>query len=350
MKDSILQLIKEGVAIPALPLALNSDKSWDVQSQKRLAHYYMDSGAGGVAACVHTTQFEVRDPKYNLYEPILRLTYKEIEKRGRVDSFVKVAGVCGDTNQAINEANIAKAIGFDVALLSYVGLDDFSEEQLLEHTREIAAIMPVFGFYLQPSVGGKVLSYDFWEAFARIDNIVGIKAAPFNRYYTVDVMRAVAHSPNRDKITLYTGNDDNIVMDLVSTYAFDIDGETVKLGFKGGLLGHWAVDTHASVQMLNKLKTKTLSVEEISIMNARVTDANSAYFDVKHSFKGSIAGINEVLRRQGLLKGNWCLEDKEVLSYGQDEAITRVRQSYPMYTDDAFIKENIDKWNTYILD
>lgn len=348
MKDSILNLIREGVAIPALPLALNSDKSWDIKSQRRLVHYYLDSGAGGIAACVHTTQFEVRDPKYNLYEPILRLTYEEILKRERVDSFVKVAGVCGNTEQAVAEAMIAKEIGFDVALLSYVGLNDLSEEELLEHTRAIARIMPIFGFYLQPSVGGKILSFNFWKEFAEIDNVVGIKAAPFNRYCTHDVMRAVAHSSKRDNITLYTGNDDNIVMDLVSTYSFNVNNEVVKLGFKGGLLGHWAVDTHSSVQLLNKLKSKTMSLEEISIINAQVTDANSAYFDVAHSFKGSIAGINEVLRRQGLLQGNWCLEDKEVLSDGQFEEISRVRSSYPYLTDDDFIKENINKWNTYI--
>lgn len=348
MKDSILNLIREGVAIPALPLALNSDKSWDINSQRRLVHYYLDSGAGGIAACVHTTQFEVRDPKYNLYEPILRLTYEEILKRDRVDSFVKVAGVCGNTEQAVAEAMIAKEIGFDVALLSYVGLNDLSEEELLEHTRAIARIMPIFGFYLQPSVGGKILSFNFWKEFAEIDNVVGIKAAPFNRYCTHDVMRAVAHSSKRDNITLYTGNDDNIVMDLVSTYSFNVNNEVVKLGFKGGLLGHWAVDTYSSVQLLNKLKSKTMSLEEISIINAQVTDANSAYFDVAHSFKGSIAGINEVLRRQGLLQGNWCLEDKEVLSDGQFEEISRVRSSYPHLTDDDFIKENINKWNTYI--
>lgn len=350
MKDSILSMIKEGVAIPALPLALNSDKSWDTQSQRRLVHYYLDSGAGGIAACVHTTQFEVRDPKYNLYEPILRLTYEEIAKRGRVDSFVKVAGVCGLSDQAIQEATIAKAIGFDVALLSYVGLNDLTEAQLLEHTRAVAKIMPVFGFYLQPSVGGRILSYEFWKAFAEIENVVGIKAAPFNRYFTIDVMRAVAHSSRREDITLYTGNDDNIVMDLVSTYAFEVDHEIVEMRFKGGLLGHWAVDTHASVQMLNTLKSGKLSLKDLTTLNAEVTDANSAYFDVAHSFKGSIAGVNEVLRRQGLLQGNWCLEDREVLSEGQFEAISRVRESYPHLSDDAFIKENIDKWNTYIAE
>lgn len=350
MKDSILNLIKEGVAIPALPLALNHDKTWDIPSQRRLVHYYLDSGAGGIAACVHTTQFEVRDPKYNLYESILRLTYEEISKRDRLDSFVKVAGVCGNTEQALKEANLAKEIGFDVALLSYVGLNDLSEQELLEHTRSVAKVMPIFGFYLQPSVGGKILSFDFWKEFAEIENVVGIKAAPFNRYCTIDVARAVAHSSRRNEITLYTGNDDNIVMDLVSTYSFNVDGETIKIQFKGGLLGHWAVDTHASVNMLKRLKSNTLSLEEISILNAKVTDSNSAYFDVAHSFKGSIAGVNEVLRRQGLLKGNWCLEDHEVLSEGQAEAITRVRQSYPMLTDDDFIKENIELWNSYISD
>ncbi len=348
MKESIRELIKEGVAIPALPLALNSDKTWDTLSQRRLIHYYLDANAGGIAACVHTTQFEVRDPKYNLYEPILRLTYEEIAKRNRLDSFIKMAGVCGDTHQALKEAHIAKEIGFDLVLLSYVGLNHLSEEELLKHTRAIAEVMPIFGFYLQPSVGGKILSYEFWEAFAEIDNVVGIKAAPFNRYFTHDVIRAVAHSSKREHITLYTGNDDNIVMDLASTYAFDVKGDVVKIGFKGGLLGHWAVDTHASVKILNQLKSNALSLEEISILNAQVTDANAAYFDVMHSFKGSIAGVNEVLRRQGLLKGNWCLEDKEVLSQGQYEAITRVRNSYPHLNDDAFIKENINKWNTYI--
>lgn len=348
MKDSILKLIREGVAIPALPLALNEDKSWDLRNQRRLVHYYLDAGAGGIAACVHTTQFEVRKPKYNLYRSLLEVTIEEIAKRDRLDSFVKVAGVCGSTPQAIEEASIAKEVGYDVALLSYVGLNDLSEEELLEHTRQIAKIMPVFGFYLQPSVGGKLLSFDFWSQFSEIDNVIGIKAAPFNRYFTHDVMRAVAHSSRRNEITLYTGNDDNIVMDLASTYTFDVDGEEVKIKFEGGLLGHWAVDTFKSVQILKRIKSGKLSLEELTILNAQVTDANSAYFDVAHSFKGSIAGINDVLARQGLLKGNWCLEDKEVLSPNQAEEITRVRENYPDLCDDDFIKLNIQNWDSFV--
>lgn len=350
MKESILNLLQEGVAIPALPLALNEDKTWDVESQRQLLHYYMDAGAGGIAACVHTTQFEVRDPKYNLYEPLLRLAYEEISRANRLDDFIKVAGICGDTSQAIKEATLAQEIGYDVALLSYVGLNSMSEKELLEHTRQIAKIMPVFGFYLQPAVGGKILSFDFWKEFSEIENVVGIKAAPFNRYCTHDVMRAVAHSSRRDKITMYTGNDDNIVLDLAATYSFDVSGKTVNIGFKGGLLGHWAVDTHASVQILNKIKSVKMSLEELSILNAQVTDANSAYFDVAHSFKGSIAGINDVLTRQGLLKGNWCLEDREVLSEGQSNEITRVRSSYPHLTDDEFISNNIEKWKSKVKD
>lgn len=348
MKASILNLLHEGVAIPALPLALNEDKTWDIESQRLLIQYYMNAGAGGIAACVHTTQFEVRDPQYNLYESLLKLTYDEISNEGRLDDFIKVAGICGKTDQAIQEATLAKKIGFDIALLSYVGLNEMSEKELLVHTRKIAEIMPVFGFYLQPAVGGKILSFDFWKEFSEIENVVGIKAAPFNRYCTHDVMRAVAHSSRRDKIAMYTGNDDNIVMDLASTYSFEVLGETIKIGFKGGLLGHWAVDTHSSVQILNKIKAGKMSLEDLSILNAQVTDANSAYFDVAHSFKGSIAGINDVLARQGLLKGNWCLEDREVLSVGQSNEITRVRSSYSHLNDDEFISNNIEKWRSKV--
>ena len=247
-------LLHEGVVIPAHPLALNADRKLDERMQRQLTRYYMASGGGGVAVGVHSTQFEIRDPKINLYERVLQLAAEEVEKAELDRPFIKVAGICGPTAQAIREAEIALKYRYDIGLLSMGGLQGWSEEQILERVREVARIMPVFGFYLQPSVGGRIFSYDFWLQFAEIENIVAIKVASFNRYQTLDVMRAVCHSSRKDEIAMYTGNDDNIIPDLMTTYRFTIDGQRVEKEFVGGLLGHWAVWTSKAVALLEAIK------------------------------------------------------------------------------------------------
>lgn len=347
LSPEIKQLLFEGTVIPAYPLALNEDLSHDELSQKMLTHYYIDSNVGGLAVGVHTTQFEIRD--HNLYEPVLRMAVEEIEKRKLDRPFIKVAGVCGPTEQALKEAKIALDLGYDMVLVSNGNLKDYTEEQLLSRTREIANIMPVCGFYLQPSAGGRIFSADFWEQYANIDNVVAIKAAPFNRYQTLDVVKAVIKSDRRDEIALYTGNDDNIVADLLTEYTYEVDGVTYTKEFVGGLLGHWAVHTSKAVSLFNMIKEVKKTKEgypELLTIGAQVTDANAAYFDVRNNFKGCIAGINEVLARQGLLKGNWCLMSHEVLSPKQSEYIDEVYAAYPSLTDDEFVEENIDRWRS----
>jgi len=303
----------------------------------------MASGAGGVAVGVHSTQFEIRDPEINLFETVLALAADEIAKANLDRPFLKIAGICGPTAQAVSEAEIAIKHGYDIGLLSMGGLQGWTEEQILERVKAVAAVMPVFGFYLQPSVGGRIFSYDFWLKFAEIDNVEAIKCASFNRYQTLDVMRAVANSSRREKISMYTGNDDNIMADLLTTFKFIVKGEEVEVGFKGGLLGHWAVWTNNVVQLMERVKAyrKNKTVEEAEALlnlGVQVTDVNAALFDPANSFHGCIPGIHEVLRRQGLLEGRWCLNPKEELSVGQMEEIERVYQDYPHLNDDEFVK------------
>ena len=334
-------LLHDGAFIPAHPLALTEQKKLDEASQRRLTRYYLEAGVDGIAVGVHTTQFEIRDPKFNLFEDVLRLAVEEVNNAQLNRPFLKVAGVCGPTDQAVEEAKIAKELGYDIVLVSNGGLNHYSEADLLKRTRLIAGIIPVFGFYLQPAVGGRVFTYNFWTQFANIDNVLAIKMAPFNRYQTLDVVRAVCESERREEVALYTGNDDNIVIDLLTTYAFQVNGHEVKKPIVGGLLGHWSVWTREAVQLFKAIKEakqkEIIDLKWLTIAQ-KVTDANAAFFDSANQFKGSISGINEVLKRQGLLKGNWCLADHEVLSDGQSEEISRVTAAYPELNDDSFIK------------
>jgi dihydrodipicolinate synthase/N-acetylneuraminate lyase len=349
INKEVLQKLWDGGFIPAHPLALNEDLSIDEVSQRRLTRYYISCGVDGLAIGVHTTQFEIRNPAYNYYEKVLDITADEISKTTTNPAFIKVAGICGITPQAIKEARVAKNLGYNLGLLSMGGLNSFSEKELIERTKAIAGEIPVFGFYLQPLVGGRIFSYHFWEQFCSIENVYAIKTAPFNRYYTLDVVRAICNSERNDEIALYTGNDDNIVTDLVTPYTLMNGNQPVHKKFAGGLLGHYAVWTKKSVELFHKikngLKNNNLNYEEILKTSVEVTDMNAAIFDVAHNFQGSIAGIHEILRRQGLLNGIWCLNPKDKLSDGQSEEIDRVISQYKKRTDDDYVKEFIEKDN-----
>ncbi|SDW16459.1 dihydrodipicolinate synthase family protein [Paenibacillus sp. CF384] len=342
-----LEALHDGLVIPAHPLALNQYRKLDPRYQRALTRYYIDSGAGGIAVGVHSTQFEIRDADIGLYEPVLRLAAEEVERAKLERPFIKVAGICGDTDQALNEALLALDLGYDAGLLSMGGLGSYSESDLLRRTEQVAELMPVIGFYLQPSVGGRVLSYAFWQAFAEIPNVVAIKIAPFNRYQTIDVVRAVCNSSRRDQIALYTGNDDNIIGDLLTVYRFTIDGTPVEKRIVGGLLGHWAVWTRKAVELLEEVKQVRGNAawsSEWLTRNIEVTDMNAALFDAANRYAGCIAGIHEVLRRQGLMPGIWCLNPQETLSDGQADELTRVSRDYPLRVDDEFVAEHLAKW------
>jgi dihydrodipicolinate synthase/N-acetylneuraminate lyase len=333
----------EGLVIPALPLSLDEFRIFDEENQRLLTNYYIQSGAGGIAAAVHSTQFEIRLSEHNLFEKVLRVTAEVIEEARLGRPFVKIAGICGQIDQAVREARIAVELDYDMGLLSMGGLQNLTEDQILKRTEEVARVIPVFGFYLQPSVGGRIFSYDFWSRFVEIENVEAIKCASFNRYQTLDVVRAVANSSRRDDIALYTGNDDNIVQDLLSVYRFNVRGEEVDLGFRGGLLGHWAVWTNKAVELLEKVKDykKQPSYDkwkDLQVISNQTTDVNAVLFDAAHDFHGCIPGIHEVLRRQGLMKGIWCLNPEEVLSPGQYEEISRVYRDYPDLNDDKFVE------------
>ena len=334
--QSVREHLRVGQVIPAHPLALTESRTLDERRQRGLTRYYIDAGAGGVAVGVHTTQFAIREPKIGLLRPVLELAIDEVRANVESDrTFAMIAGVCGRTPQACGEAEIAVALGYDAGLLSLGGLGDATDEQLLAHCRAVAEIIPLFGFYLQPAVGGRVLSYRFWREFAEIPNVWAIKIAPFNRYQTIDVVRAVVEA-GRDDVALYTGNDDNIVADLLTPFPVSVGGATVLRWIDGGLLGQWAVWTRAAVALLESIKAaRNSGVVDPSLLSRGValTDANAAIFDVAHGFRGCIPGIHEVLRRQGLLDGVWCLDPEEVLSPGQAEEITRVERSFGELVD-----------------
>ena len=327
--------LAKGAVIPAHPLALTAERKLDERRQRALTRYYLAAGAGGVAVGVHTTQFAIRDPRVGLLEPVLRLAMEEM--RGR--DVIKVSGAIGDTAQAIRETELARGLGYEAVLLSLAALQNASPDQLIEHCRRVAEIAPLFGFYLQPAVGGRVLPYSFWRRFAEIENVVAIKMAPFNRYQTLDVVRAVADS-GRSDIALYTGNDDNIVLDLLNVYRFG--GKEWRMA--GGLLGHWAVWTKRAVELMERVHWAAIPHDGFFIENNEVTDANAAFFDSANGFHGCIAGLHEVLRRQGLLAGRWCLDEREELSPGQMEEIDRVYRQYPDWNDDAFVRQHLDEW------
>jgi hypothetical protein len=334
-----------GLVIPAHPLALTAERKLDERRQRALTRYYCAAGAGGIAVGVHTTQFAIREPGIGLFKPVLELAAQTVRESGAPP--LLISGVCGLTQQAVSEAALARGLGYDAGLLSLAALRNADDDTLIAHCRAVAEVIPVFGFYLQPAVGGRVLSRGFWRRFAEIENVVGIKMAPFNRYQTLDVIRAVAESGRANEIALYTGNDDNILFDLISTYRMPVGGEVVEAKIVGGLLGQWAVGTRAACGLMEDVKkwriAGTVPTETLTLAG-QITDTNAALFDVDHGFAGCIAGIHEVLRRQGLMAGRWCLDPDEDLSPGQMAEIDRVYAAYPHLHDAVFIQEHLDEW------
>lgn len=348
LPNDIAKQLQDGAVIPAHPLAVTGERQLDERHQQALTRYYCAAGVGGLAVGVHTTQFEIHDPKVGLLAPVLELASETIDDMLHTNPrpFIKVAGVIGRTEQALREAEMALRYGYHAGLLSVAALKTASDDELLDHCRRVAEVIPIFGFYLQPAVGGRVLSYNFWRRFAELPNVVAIKVAPFDRYKTLEVVRAIADAGRAGEIALYTGNDDNIVADLITD--FHVQPTEGPLRFVGGLLGHWAVWTQPAVAMLAAIHrqraTATLDYAQWLAYNVQVTDANAAFFDPAHAFHGCIAGIHEVLRRQGLMRGNWCLNPNEGLSPGQMEEIDRVYRAYPHLHDDLFVAEHLDEW------
>jgi dihydrodipicolinate synthase/N-acetylneuraminate lyase len=338
-------LLQQGLVIPAHPLALTEDLHLDERRQRALTRYYCDAGSGGVAVGVHTTQFSIRDGNVGLFEPVLELAMEEVRaaenRTGK--RLAKIGGICGDTRQACAEAATIRRLGYDGGLLSLAALADASNAELIEHCRAVGDNLPIIGFYLQPAVGGRPLNAAFWEKFVEIESVVAIKVASFDRYQTMEVLRTVAHSGRGAEIALYTGNDDNIVADLLTEFRF---GDRTA-HFVGGLLGQWAVWTSRAVELLQtvqEVKRNRARLDTVLARGAEITDANAAIFDARHEFRGCIPGIHEVLRRQGLLTNRCCLDPHEVLSSGQLEEINRVYAAYPLLNDDPFVAEHLDRW------
>jgi len=368
----VREKLHDGIVIPAHPLALASERKLDERRQRALTRYYHAAGAGGIAVGVHTTQFAIREPRFGLFESVLKIAAETIAACDHREDTqtVRVAGICGRTEQAIAEAKLVSECGYHAGLLSLAVLRDESDDQLITHCETIAREIPLFGFYLQPAVGGRVLSHAFWRRFAEIPNVIAIKIAPFNRYQTLDVVRAMAES-GREDIALYTGNDDNIVADLLTEFRVpEANTETVVPTFRGtlgeevnpieireapaasirivgGLLGHWACWTKRAVELLDEIKRvrfKNRIPAELLARGAQITDCNAAIFDAANNFAGCIPGIHEVLRRQELLEGNWCLDSNDTLSQGQAEEIDRVCRDYPQLVDDDFVRAHKDEW------
>jgi dihydrodipicolinate synthase/N-acetylneuraminate lyase len=335
-----LAAFREGTVIPAHPLALDAGRRLDERRQRALTRYYLDAGAGGLAVGVHTTQFAIRDA--GLYRPVLELA-ADTARAWTTRPLFLVAGVSGRTEQAVAEARVARDLGYHAVLVGLAAFHGASEEAMLAHCRSLAGELPVVGFYLQPAVGGVVLSRAYWGRFAAIENVIGIKVAPFDRYRTLDVVHGVAAAGAQDRICLYTGNDDHIVLDLTVPFRT----EAGELRFVGGLLGHWSVWTRTAVEILERCRAaRDLDgvPSDLLALDSAVTDCNGAFFDVANGFHGVIAGCHEVLRRQGLLEGRWCLDPAEDLSPGQAEEIDRVYEQYPELADDAFVAANLGRW------
>jgi hypothetical protein len=344
MNSEIRRLIADGTVIPAHPLALNADRSLDAAHQRALTRYYIDAGAGGLAVGVHTTQFAIRD--VGLYRPVLELA-AETAKTWTDRPLALVAGLSGPTRQVVAEAQTARGIGYHAGLLSLAAMKSASEDEIIAHCEMVAREIPLVGFYLQPAVGGVILGTEFWRRFALIDNVVAIKIAPFNRYRTLDVLRGVAAAGALERVALYTGNDDHILLDLTLPFDLRERGVTTRAYFRGGLLGHWSVWTASAIkqfEMCRAARHKASVPAELLALDARVTDCNSAFFDVANNFHGCIAGCHEVLRRQGLLAGIWCLDRDEGLSPGQLDEIDRVCNEHADLSDDDFVAANLQKW------
>jgi hypothetical protein len=340
----VLAILRRGAVLPAHPLALDDKRRFDRQSQRALSRYYIDAGSGGLAVGVHATQFQIRD--VGLYRPVLELA-AETAAAWTERPLVMIAGAIGKTVQAVEEARTARSLGYHAVLLGLSAMQGASEDEIIEHCGVVAREMPLIGFYLQTAVGGIPLSRAFWTRFAGIENVIAIKVAPFNRYKTLDVAFGIVAAGAEERITLYTGNDDHIVADLVTPLCIRAGGREVVLRFKGGLLGHWSVWTRAAVQLLEKVHAsvgKGAVPEDILALDAMVTDCNGVIFDVEHAFAGCIPGCHEILRRQGLMRSINCLDPNEVLSPGQAAGIDRLYASYPELTDDAFVRKNLERW------
>jgi len=337
-----LSAFRRGGVIPAHPLALNATRTLDQRRQRALSRYYLDAGATGLAVAVHTTQFEIRD--HGLLEPVLTLAMEEAQAHSS-EPFM-IAGALGNTAQAVQEAELARKLGYHAVLLGLASQRDLGEDALIAHCQAVAEVMPIVGFYLQTAVGGQVLPYAFWRRFAEIDNVVGIKMAPFSRYRTLDVVRAVVDAGAEERVALYTGNDDHIVADLLTRFTFIRNGTAVSVRIRGGLLGHWAVWTRRAVELLSEIHERpdSRTATEWLELDARTTDANGVLFDVANNFQGCIAAIHEVLRRQGLLEGIWCLNPKETMGPGQIQELDRVYRDYPDLNDDEFVRQNLARW------
>ena len=340
--DGLAARLRAGCVIPAHPLALDASRALDARRQRALSRYYLDAGSGGLAVGVHTTQFAIRER--GLYESVLRIAAEAAT--GRDVAPILVAGAIGRTAQAVAEARIARGLGYHAVLLSLAAWKGATEDEIIAHCEAVAAEMPLFGFYLQPAVGGVALPASFWRRFASIANVIAIKIAPFNRYATLDVLRGVLEAGAQDRIALYTGNDDHIVADLLTPFTLVHRGVPTTLRIVGGLLGHWSVWTRAAVEVQARCAAVAGGAipAELLALDAAVTEMNAAVFDVAHDFHGVIAGCHEVLRRQGLLDGTWCLDEHEALSPGQSEMLSAVAERYPHLTDDAFVAANLNRW------
>jgi len=345
LSSKLQQLLQNGLVIPANPTALTKSLKLDERRQRALSRYYLDSGSGGLAIGVHTSQFEIRD--VGLYKPVLELGKEELDSfcNNNKKTIFRIAGVLGNTEQAVKEAQTAADLGYHAVLLSLAALKNKTNKALIQHCKTVAEVIPIIGFYLQTSVGGGVLDTNFWREFSMIKNVVAIKMAPFDRYHTIDVIRGVAESGRANEIALYTGNDDNIVADLLTEYNIPVDNKIIKKRIIGGLLGHWAVWNKKAVELFDNIKNATPSdIPELLTLGIKITDSNAAFFDSRNKFKGSIAGIHQVLIRQGLLESNYTINPNEKLSPGQKEEIDRIYTRYPELNDDDFVAENLDKW------
>jgi hypothetical protein len=344
MSANLQNRLRDGVVIPAHPLALDDEGAVDLRAQRALTRYYLAAGVHGVAVGVHTTQFELHEDRGLLTE-VWRLAATTADESGRAP--VLVAGLTGDTADAVVEGQIAVEAGYEVALLCPWGMADVTEAAMVERARAVGEVLPTIGFYLQESVGGRRLGRDYWRRLFDLESVVAVKTAPFDRYRTNDVVQALLEHDRWDEVAVLTGNDDNIVHDLITPYRRQVCGQEREVRATGGLLGQWAVGARAAVDVVARVAQAMASgAVPTSILRsaAEFVDVNAAVFDVDHDFAGCVAGVNEVLRQQGLVPTVRCLGKRDILSPGQAEQIAQVRERYPNVLDEEFVATHRDDW------
>ena len=329
------KLRKGGVWIPS-PLALDSEKQPAEKWQRLLTLYYIRAGARAIVPGAHTGEFSGGD--LAIYAYWLGLIKEMVAAYGSKDMFL-MSAVSG--RQYMQQAELAAKAGYDIVMLAPTAFTDKSDSEVVQVFKDVASVIPVFGFELQKLVpGSREFTYELWEKIFTI--VYGAKSAPFNTYRAQTMLEAAAHSERRRDLVLVTGNDDRIVSDLGGVFPFKVGSRTVKMGYGGGLLGHFATDTHAAVRWAGaviearKKKRWMLPVPEKELAHI-VNMCNGALFDARTDFANSVWGVKYRLHSLGLLPGPYCYHENG--RKGLTAEIDRAYNYHPVISDRKFLSD-----------